>query len=73
MSARGIDAVDCRVAMAEVSGEDAGDQAFSDASLSLQREMNCGCREPAARSDSLQCFDVLSVTVSVTCRRMAFP
>jgi hypothetical protein len=59
----GIDAVDCRAAMAEVSGEDAGDQAFSDASLSLQREMNRGCTGPSARSDSLQCFEVLPVKV----------
>jgi hypothetical protein len=38
----GIDAVDVRAARAEVLGKDAGDQAFSDAPLSLQREMNRG-------------------------------
>src|ERR1700723_1636563 len=59
----GIEAVDFRPAMAEVLGEDAGDQAFSDASLPLQREGNRGRSGPSARSDSLQCFEVLSVKV----------
>ena len=59
----GIDAVGFRAAMAEVLGEDAGDQAFSDASLSLQREVNRGRSGPSARSDTVQCFNVLSFKV----------
>jgi len=59
----GIETVDFRAAMAEVLGEDAGDQAFSDASLPLQREVNRGRSGPSARSDTVKCFNVLSFKV----------
>jgi hypothetical protein len=70
----GIEAVDFRAAMAEVLGEDAGDQAFSDASLPLQREVNRGrSRRPSTSSDSVQCFDVLAVKVrNIPAHRFSF-
>jgi hypothetical protein len=69
----GIDAVDFRAAIAEVLGEDTGDQAFSDATLALQREMNRGRSVPSARSDSLQCFDFSAVKVrSIPAHRFSF-
>jgi hypothetical protein len=42
----GIEAVDVRAAMAEVLGEDTGNQAFSDAALPLQHEANRGRSGP---------------------------
>jgi hypothetical protein len=69
----GIDAVDFRAAIAEVLGEDTGDQAFSDTALPLQRQMNRGRSGPSARPGRVQCFDVLAVKVrNIPAHRFSF-